>query len=170
MIPLIEREVVEQKKWVDKEKIVDILAISQSLPGAVALNASAFVGFVVAGIPGALAAWLGNVTPSVIIVLTLSILFTKINSYPVVIAAFKGIYPAIVGLIAYSAYKIAKTAITGVISIIITVAAFGGIMFFHIDPVKVIIAGAATGILLHFVRSAAVVRAARKTDKEEFKK
>lgn len=123
MIPLIEREVVEKKRWVEKEKIVDIFAVAESLPGATALNTSAFVGYSVAGIPGAIFALLGNMTPSIIIVLTLSILFIKFSTYTAVKAAFKGIYPVIVGLIAYASYKIGKTAIkdrTGVIIAAIT--------------------------------------------------
>lgn len=51
MISLIEREIVNEKKWVEKEKIIDIFAVSESLPGAIALNSSAFVGFSIAGIP-----------------------------------------------------------------------------------------------------------------------
>lgn len=167
MIPLIEREVVEEKRWVNKEEIVDILAVSQSLPGAVALNVSAFVGFAVGGIQGALVAWIGNAAPSVIIILTLSILFSKISSYPVVVAAFKGIYPTIVGMIAYAAYKIGKTSITGVVSVIITLVSFAAIMFFKADPVAVIISAALAGLLIHM---AGVWRLFGKRNKEEVKK
>ena len=84
MISLIEREIVNEKKWVEKEKIIDIFAVSESLPGAIALNSSAFVGFSIAGIPGAIAALLGNLTSPVIIVLTLMIIFANIKDYPVV--------------------------------------------------------------------------------------
>lgn len=167
MIPLIEREVVEEKKWVDKEKIVDILAVSQSLPGAVALNVSAFVGFAVGGIPGALIAWIGNAAPSVIIILTLSVLFSKISSYPVVVSTFRGIYPTIVGMIAYAAYKIGKTSITGAVSLIITIASFGAIMFFKADPIAVIISAAIAGLLIHMAN---IWRLTGKKGKEEVRK
>lgn len=93
VMPLIQIEVVENRKWVEREKIVDIFAVSGSLPGAIALNSSTFVGYSVARIPGALAALLGNVTPSVFIVLILNILFTKYGAYPGVKSAFRGIYP-----------------------------------------------------------------------------
>lgn len=146
MIPLIEREVVENKKWIDKEKVVDIFAVSESLPGAIALNSSTFVGYSVAGVPGALAALLGNMLPSVVIVLTLSVLFQKVSSYPVVKSAFRGIYPAIVGLISYAALKIGKTAITDYLTIIIALSAFILTMLLHITPVLVIIFGGAAGI------------------------
>lgn len=75
-IPLIEKEVVQNKKWLEQEKIIDIFAVSQALPGAIALNSSAFVGYSIAGIPGAIAALLGNLVPSVFIVfLLISLLF-----------------------------------------------------------------------------------------------
>lgn len=152
MIPLIEREVVEEKKWVGKEKIVDVFAVSESLPGATALNTSAFVGYSVAGIPGAIAALLGNMTPSVVIVLVLSTLFAKFSSYPAVKSAFKGIYPVIVGLVSYAAYKIGKTAIKDLTGLIIAVLAFCGSLFFNLEPIPLIISGAAAGLAINSVR------------------
>lgn len=153
MIPLIEREVVENKKWVEKEKIVDIFAVSESLPGAIALNASTFVGFSVAGFRGALAALLGNVTPSIAIVLTLSALFSRYSSNPLVKAAFRGIYPVIVGLIIYAAYKIGKTALKDGIGFIIAIATLIGSLYFKIEPIPLIVAGAMAGIVISSIRS-----------------
>lgn len=152
MIPLIEREVVEKKKWVEKEEIVDILAVASSLPGATALNASAFVGYSVAGIPGAVLALLGNMAPSVIIVLTLSAMFVKFSTYAVVKAAFKGIYPVITGLIFYAAYKIGKTSIKDKTGMIIGVVTLGCSMFLGIDPIPLIICGGISGVLITSIR------------------
>lgn len=152
MIPLIEREVVEEKKWVDKDNIVDIFAVSESLPGAIALNSSAFVGYSVAGIRGSLSALVGNMTPSVIIVLTLSVLFQQISSNPLAQAAFRGIYPAIVGLIAYAAYKIGKLALRDKVCVAIMILSFIAAMFFHLEPVKIIIAGALSGVAITYSR------------------
>ncbi|MCX8130980.1 MAG: chromate transporter [Clostridia bacterium] len=158
MIPLIEREMVEEKKWVDKEKIIDIFAVAESLPGATALNSSAFVGYSIAGIPGALVALLGNMTPSVVIVLSMSILFMQFSTYPAVKAAFRGIYPVILALITYAAYKIGKTAIRDAIGIIIAVLAFIGALFFHLEPIPLIIAGAAAGIAISYVKAFFIVK------------
>lgn len=152
IIPLIEREVVEKKRWVDKEKMIDIFAISSSLPGATALNASAFAGYAVCGIPGAIAALLGNMTPSVIIVLALSVVYSKISTYSVVKSAFKGIYPVIVGLISYAAYNIGKTAIVDLIGILLVIATLVCSIYFATDPIPLIIAGAVIGILIRIIR------------------
>lgn len=153
MIPLIEREAVEEKKWVDKEKIVDIFAVAESLPGAIALNSSAFVGFSVCGIPGAIAALLGNMTPSVVIILSLSVIFDKIKDNSYVISAFRGIKPAIIGLISYAAYKIGKTAIKDPLCIAIAILSFVCAIILHIEPVKIIISGALLGILLTYIKN-----------------
>jgi Chromate transport protein ChrA len=147
MVPLIEHETVETKKWINHEKVIDIFAVAGSLPGAIGLNASALVGYHVAGIPGALAAILGNLSPSVLIVLTLSILFAKVSTYPVVQAAFNGLRPAIIALIAFAAYKIAKTAIRDCYCVLIAIMAFCGMVFINLNPILIIVIGALLGVL-----------------------
>ena len=168
MLSLMEHEVVEQKHWVDKEKIIDIFAVSESLPGAIALNSSAFVGYSICGIPGALAALLGNLTSPVIIVLSLMLLFTQIQSYPVIQEAFRGIYPAIVGLIAYAAYKIGKTSIKDLICFIIMIAAFCASTFFNAQPILLIVIGAFLGILITKIKSC--INNAKRTSSEGISK
>lgn len=148
MLSLMEREVVEEKKWVDKEKIVDIFAVAESLPGAIALNSSAFVGFSIAGISGAVTALVGNLSSPVAIVLALSLIYNQIKDLPVVVSAFTGIYPAIVGLILYAAYKIGKTAIKDSAGIVISLAAFSLATFLHQPPIPLILSGALSGLAL----------------------
>lgn len=146
MVSLIEHETVKVRKWINHEEVVDVFAVAGSLPGAIGLNASALVGYNVAGVPGAIAAMLGNLSPSVGIVLTLSILFSKINANPAVQAAFNGLRPAIIALITYSAYKIGKTAIQDFYCIAIFIGAFYGMMLTKINPIFIIILGALAGI------------------------
>lgn len=167
MIPLIEREVVEEKKWLDKERVIDIFAVAESLPGAIGINSSALVGFSVKGIPGALAATLGNITPSVIIVLILSILFVEFSTYAVVQSAFNGIRPAIIGLISYAAYKIGKTAIKDFTCIVIMILAFCAIMFFKVHPIIIIVSGAICGLSIVSVKAALAAGQEFKRDKKE---
>ncbi len=149
-IPLIEREVIDEKRWLDREKIVDVFAVAQSLPGAIVLNASAFVSYSIAGMWGAVLALLGNLTPPLFIVLALSVFFKIFGSNPVVQAAFYGIRPAVVGLIFYAAYKMGRTAIKDNAGIVIMMVAFLGLLFFNefLHPVIVIICGAIAGITL----------------------
>jgi chromate transporter len=158
LIPLIEREIVENKKWIDKERLIDTFAVSECLPGAIALNASGFVGYSIAGVQGAMAAMLGNLTSPVLIVLTLAIAFQKFSSYDVVQNAFNGIRPAIIALIAYAAYKIGKTAIKDSACIAIATFAFLGVLFLDLHPILLIIMGAIAGIGITSLKERLIIR------------
>ncbi|WP_371370648.1 chromate transporter [Sporomusa aerivorans] len=146
MVSLIEQEMVDVKHWIDPEKVVDVFAVAGSLPGAIGLNASALVGYNIAGFTGAIAAIAGNLSPSVGIVLILSILFAEVGSYPEVKAAFNGLRPAIIALIAFSAYKIGRTAIKDFYCFMIFITAFYGMMFTQVNPIFFILLGAFAGI------------------------
>lgn len=151
MVPLIEHEIVEMRHWMDHKKIIDVFAVAGSLPGALGLNAAALVGYNIAGISGALAATIGNLTPSVIIVLSLSILFTKFSTNAFIQSAFGGIRPAVLAIIIFAAYKIGKVVLTDRKSLMIALLAFGG-MLIHIHPFLLIAFGAIAGLWIHAVR------------------
>ena len=163
IIPLIERKVVEDKKWVEKEKMIDIMSVASSLPGATALNSSAFAGYAVAGVPGAVCALLGNMTPSVVIVLSLSILFLHFSALSAVKSAFTGIYPVIVAMIAYAAFSFGKTAIRDVPGIVLAVLALSCSLFFDVGPVPLLVFGALAGIAVQSGRSLISLRKSGKT-------
>lgn len=153
MIPLIEHEVVEVKKWVDKKKLIDIFTISQSLPGAIALNSSTFVGYYLAGIKGAIVALVGNLTLPVVIILTLSILLNIFEDMPILQSAFLGIRPVVIAMILNAGYRIGKTAISDLFGIIVAISAFSMALFLKIAPIPIIIFGAGIGILICHLRA-----------------
>lgn len=148
MISLIENEIVENRKWMDKEKIVDIFSIAESLPGAIALNTSALVGYSIKGIPGAIIAILGNVLPSIFIMLTMTILLTLVKDNYIFLKIFYGVRPAIIGLICYAGYKIGKTAIKDYFGIILAILAFSFSIFINTKPIPLIVFGAIAGSLM----------------------
>lgn len=111
MLPLIEKEVVERHSWAEQEEILDIFALAQSVPGAVGVNTAVFIGGRLYGIPGAVVALLGVVTPSVLIILIIAHFFAQFQSNPYFLRAFGGIRAAIIGLLAVVALRIAKSAI-----------------------------------------------------------
>lgn len=147
MIPIFEKEMVEKKKWIKNEKIIDIFAVSQSVPGAIAVNSSTFIGYHLAGIPGALAAALGIVMPTFAIIILLAVLLVSFQDNIHVQAAFKGIRPTVVALIAIAAYKMGKTSIkdktSWAICILAGVALF---LFKNVNIIFFIIAGAVGGV------------------------
>lgn len=99
MIPLIEQEVIERRHWIERKEFVDLLTIAQSIPGPIALNAGAFIGYKSRGYLGALAAVLGIAVPSFVIILIVAIFFNSIRHNPIVDAAFKAMRPVVVALI-----------------------------------------------------------------------
>ena len=84
MIPIIEREVVERHKWVDKEEFLDLIAISQSCPGVFAVNMSIFIGYKLRQMRGAVCATLGTALPSFLIILLIAMFFVRFqdNAHP----------------------------------------------------------------------------------------
>ncbi|SFL97892.1 chromate transporter [Pelosinus propionicus DSM 13327] len=108
MLPVIAREISEQRSWVKKEELQDVFAITGCLPGAIALNAAAFTGYITRGVGGMIIAVCGNLLPSVVVVIALCTAVALVRDNPVVEAAFLGIRPAVVALIAYAAFNMAK--------------------------------------------------------------
>lgn len=150
MIPLIEKEVVNQKKWLTHEDVTDVFALSQSVPGAIAINASIFIGHRIKGVKGAIAAMLGISLPTFIIVLALGMVYILIQDNPKVEAAFLSIRVSIVALIVYAAIQIGKTALIDKSTIALTVTGFLGLFFIH--PFFMIVFGALFGIILTIIK------------------
>ena len=99
MIPLIRDELVK-KGWISEEEIPDIVALAQSAPGVLAVNMSIFAGYKMRGVKGSIAATLGSILPSFLIILLIAMLFTGYKDNPVVVRIFMGIRPVVVSLIA----------------------------------------------------------------------
>ena len=115
MISLIEREVVENRKWISREEFLDLLAVAQSMPGILAVNISVAVGDKLRGMKGSTAAALGTIMPSFLIILAIAIFLTPdlIQHNPVINAIFRGIRPAVVALIVAPVITTAKASHIG---------------------------------------------------------
>ncbi len=145
MIPLIEREVVGRRGWVGDGEFPELLALAQAAPGPISLNVSVFVGYKVSGYCGALAAVLGAVLPSFVIILVIAVWFAELRFNRWVDAAFMGMRPAVVALIAVPAVRLAKGMAWWKVGLAV-VAAFT-VWYFGVSPVYFIIAGAAAGVI-----------------------
>lgn len=144
MVPLIEAEVIERKKWLPQSEFLDLLTLAQSSPGPIAINTSVFIGYKVRGLRGAAAAALGAVLPSFIIILIVAIFFAEIRHNAIVEAAFKGMRPAVVALIVVPVFSLARGMHPALIVVVVlTALAVWGLGW---SPVLLIIAGAAAGI------------------------
>lgn len=140
MLPLIQREVVDRKGWIDEDEFLNMIALAQAAPGLIAVNSAIFIGWRVGGWRGVAGAVLGAVLPSFLIILAIAIVFAEWKEQPAVEAAFKGIRPAVVALIAAPLYKLSKSAKIGGWTLLIPLAAALLIWLGHINPVWVILA------------------------------
>ena len=153
MIPILEVEMVKKKKWIESEKIVDLFAVSQSVPGAIAVNSATFIGYHLAGIPGALVAALGMVLPTFLIIIVLAVMLVAFQNNPDVQAALKGIKPTIVALIALAAFKMGKSSVIDIISGSLCILAIVVLFVFtSLNVVFLIIGGAILGILIFKIK------------------
>ena len=140
MLPLIQREVVDRRGWIDEKEYLNMIALAQAAPGLIAVNSAIFIGWRVGGWRGVAGAVLGAVLPSFLIILAIAMVFSEWKELPAVEAAFKGIRPAVVALIAAPLYKLSKSAKIGGWTLLIPVAAAVLIWFFQVNPVWVIVA------------------------------
>ncbi|KKI89442.1 chromate transporter [Bacillus sp. SA1-12] len=148
MLPIIEKEVVHKRNWAKSEDLTDVFAIAGTVPGAIAVNAATFVGHRIAGLRGAIAAALGTLTPTFIIVLFLSSMLASFQENPHVEAAFYGIRSATVALIVYAGIKMSRTSLIDKTTSLLAGSMFIAMLFFHWHPVFIILIGAILGILI----------------------
>lgn len=147
MIPLIEKEIVEKKHWIEKSQILTIFAISQSIPGAVAINTSTLVGYKIAGKKGAIAATFGVVLPSFIIISLIAIFYDRLDPN-VAEPFFMGINGAIIALIFTAALRMYRAAVYNKWTVVIYLVALFLIVFKIISPIFVILISAVPGLIL----------------------
>ena len=140
MLPLIQREVVDRKGWIDEEEFLNMIALAQAAPGLIAVNSAIFIGWRIGGWKGVCGAVLGAVLPSFLIILAIAMVFQEWKEYPAVEAAFKGIRPAVVALIAAPLFKMAKSAKISWLTALIPITAALLIWIGHVNPVWVILA------------------------------
>lgn len=140
MLPLIQREVVDRKHWIDEEEFLNMIALAQAAPGLIAVNSAIFIGWRIGGWRGVCGAVLGAVLPSFLIILMIAMVFRDWKEQPAVEAVFKGVRPAVVALIAAPLYKLAKNAKIGWVTALIPLVAALLIWQLHINPVWIILA------------------------------
>ncbi len=140
MLPLIQREVVDRKHWIDEEEFLNMIALAQAAPGLIAVNSAIFIGWRVGGWRGVCGAVLGAVLPSFLIILMIAMVFRDWKEQPAVEAIFKGIRPAVVALIAAPLFKLAKNAKISWITALIPITAALLIWLLHVNPVWIILA------------------------------
>lgn len=140
MIPLIEEEVVNKRKWIDREAFLDLLAVAQTIPGVFAVNISINIGYRLRKTRGAVTCALGCVLPSFLIILAIALFFHSFRDNKTMEAIFKGIRPAVVALIAAPCIKLARSARITLSNVWLPVGAALLIWLLGVSPVYIILA------------------------------
>lgn len=150
MLPFIKREVVEEKKWLTDSEVLDIIAIAESTPGPLAINSATFVGSRVGGLKGALAATLGVVLPSFLVILVLSQILLQIEQFQTVKNAFQGIRAGVLVLIGNALISLFCQTRKIAFTYFVLIAVFLLVWFFEINTIIMLILSAFLGVILSY--------------------
>ena len=158
MIPIIEEEVTKKRKWISEIEIMDILAISESTPGPIAVNTATYVGYKVAGVTGGIIATIGLAIPSFAIIFVISFFYQDFMKWPVIAAMFKGLKVGVIILLFSAVIRLKKGVNVNFISVLLFVIALSLMLVFSfIDTgfkylsLSLILLGIITGIVLTLI-------------------
>ncbi len=151
MIPLIQKEVVENKKWITDDDILEIIAIAESTPGPIAINSATFVGYRVCGFWGSFFATLGVVLPSFIIILAISFVLEEFQNITAVKYAFNGIRAGVLALLLKALWTMYKKCPKNLVSYIVIASAFVLTAFLDVPVLLIIIGCAVFGLVSSIV-------------------
>ena len=148
MIPLIQREASEKRGWISGDDILEIVAIAESTPGPIAINAATFVGYRVAGVPGAFCATLGVVLPSFVIIALLSLVLQAFSELRAVRYAFFGIRAGVLALILRALWSMYRQCRKSLPAHCIMAGAFLLTALTSVSVLVIIVLCAAAGLIL----------------------
>ncbi|MCQ2229158.1 MAG: chromate transporter [Bacteroidales bacterium] len=159
MLPVMEKEVVDKNHWLGKPEFLDIVAVSQATPGIFAVDMASHIGYKTNGVKGAIAASIGTILPSLVIILGIAICFTSIKDNYWVEAAFRGLRPAVVALITLPVFTMGRNAGIGkwregvVWQLALTITAAILIWLLGVSPAWIIIGAALLGVVRAVIKS-----------------
>lgn len=136
MISLLEREFVDDKKWIDHDEFMRLIAVAESTPGPIAVNCSTYIGYKISKFSGAVAATLGVVIPSFTIIYVISLFFNKFLEIKWVSAAFKGVQACVVFLILSAGLKMLKKLEKNLFNVIVCAVTFACMLAFGLFAVN----------------------------------
>jgi chromate transporter len=148
MFPILQREIVEKKNWVSNEKIIDYYAISQGLPGIIAVNVAVFIGCDKKKLPGGVAAALGVVSPCIVIITFIAAFLSNFQDNMFVKHAFAGIAVCVAALILDAVMGLWKKGVRNNLGIILFASVFLGMQLTDISPIVFVVVAAGIGIIM----------------------
>ncbi len=149
MIPLIQAE-MSRRGWISEEELPDIVALSQSAPGIMAVNISIFAGHRLRGFKGSVAATLGSILPSFLIILSIALFFTAFKDNPWVAKAFAGIRPVVIALIAVPTVRMAQKSCKKWWAWLLALVSLVLVAFLNVSPIYIILCVLIIGFSLNY--------------------
>lgn len=150
MLPMLQKEVVEEKEWATNDELLDYYAVGQATPGIIAVNTATFVGYKVRGIAGAFFATTGVVFPSFIIIIAIATFLQSFSKFTIVQHAFSGIRIAVGVLVLDAIIKLYKKSVLDLKGIIIFIATVLAGVLFNISPIYIVISACIIGLLVSY--------------------
>lgn len=151
MLPIMEEEFVNKRKFLTKSEIIDVFALAQSIPGVIAVNTSLITGFKIAGILGGIMAGIGVMMPSFIIILIIAPIFERFQNLEYVNKAFLGIKGAIAGLILLSAYGMGKEILKNKFTAILFIFSFILVVFLKFNVIYTLLISGLIGWIYYLI-------------------
>ena len=148
MLPMLEKEIVNNKHWATEEELMDYYAIGQCTPGIIAINTATFIGYKVKGIPGAIFATLGVIAPSLVIITVIAAFISNFIELEFVKSAFAGIRAWVCILILNAVVKLAKKALVDKATVVLFLIILALSLFTDISPAILVVIAGAAGIIL----------------------
>ena len=153
MLPMLKYELVEKKKWISEDDLLDCYAIGQCTPGIIAVNTATYVGYKRKGIWGGIVATLGMVSPSLIIITILAMSLQNFMDNQYVVHALMGIRSVVCALMLGTVISLAKKSLVSIVTIIIFLIVLALAVFTTIPTILIVIVSAITGIVLQSVEA-----------------
>ena len=154
MLPILQREVVEKKKWATEEELLDYYAVGQCTPGIIAVNTATFIGFYQAGVWGGIFATLGMVTPSIIIITIVASVLQNFMDYPIVASALTGINAIVCALLSHTVITLGKKSLVNVVSVVLFIMGLVACFVFDITPILLVLFGGIVGVVYNKIKEA----------------
>lgn len=166
MLPMLQKELVESKKWLTEEEILNYFAIGQCTPGIIAVNVATFCGYKRAGLSGAIVSTVGIVCPSWIVITLIAGSISRFSDIVWIQRAMKGVYVAVAALLARAVFTFGKKIITDFVTAGIAVGAFLAMSVWNISGILIVLAAGIIGFCAQIIRNGKRASGRRKEDKE----
>ena len=166
MLPMLQRELVESKKWLTEEEILNYFAIGQCTPGIIAVNVATFCGYKRAGLSGAIVSTIGIVCPSWIVITLIAGSISRFSDIVWIQRAMKGVYVAVAALLARAVFTFGKKIITDFVTAGIAAGAFLAMSVWNVSGILIVLVAGIIGFCAQIIRNGKETSGRREEDKE----